>query len=60
MLFRSYRLKLLIKELTLNEPLAPEKFHLEKPAGAELVELKEKDQTDNSAATPATGQEDGR
>ena len=48
-----YRLKLLIKELTLNEPLAPEKFHLEKPAGAELVELKEKNQTDNSAATPA-------
>ncbi|MFB3140857.1 MAG: hypothetical protein ACE1Z1_06660 [Candidatus Acidiferrales bacterium] len=55
-----YRLKLLIKELTLNEPLAPEKFHLEKPAGAELVELKEKDQSDNSAATPATAQEDGR
>ncbi len=55
-----YRLKLLIKELTLNEPLAPEKFHLEKPAGAELVELKEKDQTDNSAATSAAAQEDGR
>lgn len=55
-----YRLKLLIKELTLNEPLAPEKFHLEKPAGAELVELKEKGQTDNSAATPAAAQEDGR
>jgi hypothetical protein len=58
--YDDYRLKLLIKELTLNEPLAPEKFHLEKPAGAELVELKEKDQSDNSAATPAAAQEDGR
>ena len=55
-----YRLKLLIKELTLNEPLAPEKFHLEKPAGAELVELEEKDETGSIAEVPAAAQEDGR
>ena len=53
-------MKLLIKELTLNEPLAPEKFHLEKPAGAELVELEEKDETGSTAEVPAAAQEDGR
>ncbi|MBI2955991.1 MAG: DUF4292 domain-containing protein [Acidobacteria bacterium] len=35
-----YRLTLILKELTLNQPLEAEKFHLEKPEGAELVELK--------------------
>ena len=34
-----YRLKLLVKELTLNEPIPAEKFRLEKPAGVELVQL---------------------
>lgn len=36
-----YRLKLIVKELTLNETLGPEKFRLEKPAAAELVRLKD-------------------
>ncbi len=36
-----YRVKLVVKELALNEPLRPEQFQLEKPAGAELVELKD-------------------
>lgn len=34
-----YRLKLLIKELTLNEPIAAEKFILEQPEGTELLDL---------------------
>lgn len=37
-----YRLRLRLKKLTLNEPLEAEKFRLEKPEGAELVEAKEK------------------
>lgn len=36
-----YRLKLLIKELTLNGPLGPKKFRLEQPAGVELIDLDE-------------------
>jgi hypothetical protein len=36
-----YRLKLTIKELTLNQPLLPDTFELEKPAGVEVVELKD-------------------
>ena len=36
-----YRLKLLIKELTLNQPIEEKKFHLERPAGVELVRLVE-------------------
>ncbi len=35
-----YRLKLLIKKLALNQPLPPERFRLEPPAGVETVELK--------------------
>lgn len=35
-----YRLRLLIQQVKLNEPLAPEKFKLERPPGVELVELK--------------------
>ena len=35
-----YRLKLLIKQVRLNEPLAAEKFKLERPPGVEAVELK--------------------
>lgn len=35
-----YRLKLLIKEVKLNEPLPAERFRLEPPAGVEVVELK--------------------
>ncbi|MGH9863137.1 MAG: DUF4292 domain-containing protein, partial [Candidatus Acidiferrales bacterium] len=34
-----YRLTLIIKEITLNEPLDPEKFRLEQPPGTELVDL---------------------
>lgn len=36
-----YRLKLIVKELTLNQPLPAEAFDLGKPANAELVELKD-------------------
>lgn len=35
-----YRLRLIIKQVRLNEPLAAEKFKLEKPPGVEVVELK--------------------
>ena len=35
-----YRLTLRFKKMTLNQPVAPEKFVLEKPEGAELVEVK--------------------
>lgn len=34
-----YRLKLNLKELTLNQPLPADAFHLEKPEGVEVVEL---------------------
>ncbi len=34
-----YRLTLIVKEITLNEPLDPEKFRLEQPPGVELVDL---------------------
>lgn len=34
-----YRLTLNIKEVTLNQPIAAEKFHLERPEGVELVEV---------------------
>ncbi|MFQ5662411.1 MAG: hypothetical protein ACE5HL_01085 [Terriglobia bacterium] len=34
-----YRLRLIVKRLTLNQPIAPEKFQLERPPGVELVEL---------------------
>ena len=37
-----YRLTLRIKKITLNQPLAADKFVLEKPEGAELVEVKPK------------------
>jgi len=36
-----YRLQLNIKELTLNQPLPPDAFDLEKPEGVEVVELKD-------------------
>lgn len=55
-----YRIKLLIKELTLNEPLAAEKFRLEKPTGVDLVELKEKDETGSATAVPGAAQEAAR
>ena len=38
-----YRLKLVIKEIRLNEALAPEKFRLEQPADTELVDLNEEE-----------------
>lgn len=41
-----YRLKLLVKELTLNQPIEEKKFHLERPAGVELVRLVEEPDTD--------------
>lgn len=34
-----YRLSITIVKATFNQPIAPEKFELQKPAGAELVEL---------------------
>ncbi len=37
-----YRLTLRFKKVTLNQPLAADKFVLEKPEGAELVEVKAK------------------
>jgi outer membrane lipoprotein-sorting protein len=37
-----YRLKLLVKKLALNQPLPPERFRLEPPAGVETVELESK------------------
>lgn len=40
-----YRLKLLIKNLSLNQPLPPERFRLEPPAGVEVVELKSDPET---------------
>ncbi len=43
-----YRLTLRFKKMTLNQPVAPDKFVLEKPEGAELVEVKTK--TDKEAA----------
>lgn len=35
-----YRLKLIVKKLALNQPIAAEKFRLEPPPGVEIVELK--------------------
>ena len=35
-----YRLKLLVKELRLNQPLPPERFRLEPPQGVEVIEVK--------------------
>ncbi|MGH9813313.1 MAG: DUF4292 domain-containing protein [Candidatus Acidiferrales bacterium] len=37
-----YRLTLVFKKVALNQPLEPKQFVLEKPEGAELVEVKEK------------------
>jgi hypothetical protein len=34
-----YRLKLLIRELKLNEPIEADKFRLEQPSGTELIDL---------------------
>ena len=34
-----YKLAIQIKKLALNETIAPERFHLEQPAGSELVEV---------------------
>ncbi len=34
-----YKLGIAIKKLTLNETIAPERFHLEQPAGSELVDV---------------------
>jgi hypothetical protein len=36
-----YRLKLLVKEITLNGPMGPERFRLEQPAEVELIDLDE-------------------
>ncbi|OFV84414.1 MAG: hypothetical protein A2620_03215 [Acidobacteria bacterium RIFCSPHIGHO2_01_FULL_67_28] len=47
-----YRLKLIVKKLTLNQPLPPERFRLEPPAGVETVELKSA-----SADKPDSGKE---
>jgi hypothetical protein len=40
-----YRLALEFKKVALNQPLEPKQFVLEKPEGAELVEVKEKAET---------------
>lgn len=42
-----YRLKVIVKELALNEPLPPERFQLERPQGVELVELEEESEGDS-------------
>ena len=34
-----YKLGIQVKKLTLNETIAPERFHLEQPAGSELVDV---------------------
>ena len=39
-----YKLGIQIKKLTLNETIAPERFHLEQPAGSELVQVGKEDQ----------------
>ncbi len=39
-----YKLAIQVKKLTLNETIAPERFHLEQPAGSELVEVGKEDQ----------------
>jgi outer membrane lipoprotein-sorting protein len=39
-----YKLAIQIKKLTLNETIAPERFHLEQPAGSELVDVGKEDQ----------------
>ncbi|HXE74413.1 MAG TPA: hypothetical protein VNN18_02090 [Candidatus Xenobia bacterium] len=44
-----YRLTLRFKKMTLNQPVAPEKFVLEKPEGAELVEVKPRAATESPA-----------
>ncbi len=36
-----YRLRIIVKKLTLNEPVPASRFRLERPEGVELVELKE-------------------
>lgn len=36
-----YRLRFRIQKIELNQPLGPERFQLERPEGAELVELKD-------------------
>jgi outer membrane lipoprotein-sorting protein len=38
-----YKLGIQIKKLTLNETIAPERFHLEQPAGSELVDVGKED-----------------
>ena len=38
-----YKLGIQIKKLALNETIAPERFHLEQPAGSELVEVGKED-----------------
>jgi outer membrane lipoprotein-sorting protein len=42
-----YRLTLTIEKATFNEPIAPEKFELKKPEGAQLVELGAAKQEEN-------------
>jgi len=43
-----YRLAIRIEKATFNQPIAPEKFELKKPEGAELVDLGECSQTEDS------------
>jgi hypothetical protein len=47
-----YRLKLIVKELKLNQPLPPKAFDLEKPANAEVVELKDEPKTPATEEQP--------
>ena len=39
-----YKLAIQIKKLVLNETIGPERFHLEQPAGSELVQVGKEDQ----------------
>jgi outer membrane lipoprotein-sorting protein len=42
-----YRLAIRIEKATFNEPIAPEKFELKQPDGAELVALGERPRTED-------------
>jgi outer membrane lipoprotein-sorting protein len=42
-----YRLKITIRKATFNQPIEPEKFVLNKPEGAQLIDLTAKAQQEN-------------
>jgi len=50
-----YRLAIVISKATFNEPIAPEKFVLKKPEGAQLVELSEAEKPHPPAGSGGEG-----